>query len=169
MTTTDFFRFTIKTFGLYCFIDALFTLIPNVSYSGGFSSFSLTINTVYLVIICGIAYILLFHTDGLIKLFRLERGFDEKDIDFKDFKSEGLFKFAIIIIGLLLITNNIGQFLEYCYLAFKKEVSATGLGESEGSLLHQSLDYGWWAVSGLNILIGFIMLTNYKRISKLFT
>lgn len=168
MTTTDFFRLIIKTFGVYCFIDGLFTLIPNMSYSGGFSSFTIAINTVYLIIISVITYILLFQTDGLIKLFKLEKGFDNENIDIKEFKSVGLFKFAIIIIGLVLITNNIGQFLEYCYLAFKKEISAGGLGESEGSLLSQSLDYGWWAVTGINILIGVLLLTNYKRIAILF-
>ena len=168
MTTTDLFRLIIKSFGLYCFIDGLFTLIPSMSYSGGFSSISLAINTVYLVIICVIASILLFQTDRLIKLLRLDRGFDKTEINIKEIRAEDLFKFAIIIIGFLLITDNIGQFIEYCYLAFKKEVSANGLGESEGALLYNSLDNGWWAVSGLNILIGLTMVTAYKRITKLF-
>ncbi|MGB5821100.1 MAG: hypothetical protein WBG90_16565 [Saonia sp.] len=168
MTKTDLFRVIIKIFGVYCFIEALFRLIPNISLSNGFYSFSLMVSGIYLLITGLIAYLLLFQTDRLIKLFRLEKGFDSDKIDVKNLNSDGLFRFGLIIIGLLMIADNIAQFLNYCYLAFKKQVSSNGLGEIEGAMLDQHLDYNWWISSGLNALIGIIILTNYKRISKLF-
>lgn len=169
MTTKDFFRLIIKAFGTYCFINALFTLIPNLSYSGGFFTFHFAMNFVYFIVTGVIVYILLFQTDRTINLFRLTKGFDHEKIETKDLNANGLFKFAVILIGLLLITNNLAQFLDYCYLAFKKQVSAYGLGEIEGAMLDQHLDYNWWAISGLNILIGILMLLNYEWIAKLFT
>ncbi len=169
MTTKDFFRLIIKVLGIYCFVEALFTLIPNMSYSGGFLSFHFALNFIYLIIAGLITYILLFQTDRIIKLFRLTKGFDSNTIEIKDFNTNGLFKFAIILIGLLLIVNNLAQFIDYCYLAFKKQVSAHGLGEVEGAMLDQHLDYNWWAISGLNILIGILILMNYDWIAKIFT
>lgn len=169
MTKTDLFRAIIKIFGIYCFIEALFRLIPNISLSGGFYSFSLMVSLVYLLITVVIAFVLLFGTDRIIKLFRLEKGFDTQNIDTKNLNEEGLLKLGLIFIGLLMIADNIAQFLNYCYLVFKKQISANGLGEIDGLMLDQQLDYNWWVVSGLNVLIGVIIVINYKRISQLFT
>ncbi|MFD2099929.1 hypothetical protein [Flagellimonas iocasae] len=169
MTTKDFFRLIIKALGTYCFVDALFTLVPNMSYSSGFLSFHFAMNLIYLIVTGLITYILLFQTDRIIKLFRLTKGFDSDIIETKDLKTKGLFKFAVILIGLLLIVNNLAQFIDYCYLAFKNQVSAYGLGEVEGAMFDQHLDYNWWAISGLNILIGILMLMNYDWIAKIFT
>nr|WP_299215183.1 hypothetical protein [uncultured Allomuricauda sp.] len=168
MGKTDLFRVVIKIFGIYCFIEALFRLIPNLSYSGGFFSFSLTVSIIYLAITGLIAFFLLFQTDRIIKLFRLEKGFDSETIDVGSLNEYGLFKIALIFLGLLMIVDNIAQFLNFCYLAFKKQVSGNGLDEIDGMMLDQQLDYNWWIISGLNVLIGLIILTNYKRIAKLF-
>ena len=168
MTKTDLFRAIIKTFGIYCFIEALFRLIPNISFSGGFYSFSLMVSLVYLLITGVIAFLLLFGTDRIIKLFRLDKGFDTNNIDSSNLNEEGLLKLGLILIGLLMVADNIAQFLNNCYLLFKKQISANGLDEIDGLMLDQQLDYNWWVISGLNVLIGFIILTNYKRISSLF-
>ena len=168
MTKTDLFRVIIKIFGIYCFIDALFQMIPNLSYSGGFYSMSLKVSLIFLLVTGLIAYFLLFHTDRIIKFLQLDRGFDFDNIGIGNLKSDGLFKFALIFIGLLLVVDNVGQFLNFCYLAFKKQVSSTGLDEIDGFMLEQQLDYNWWIVSALNVVMGIIILTNYKRIAKLF-
>ena len=168
MTKTDLFRVIIKIFGVYCFIEALFRLLPNISLSNGYFSFSLMVSGIYLLITALIVYILLFQTDRLIKLLRLEKGFADDEIKTAHLKESGLFKFALIVIGLLMITNNIAEFLNFCYLAFKKQVSANGLEKMDGAMFDQQLDYNWWFIYGLNVIIGIIILTNYKRISKLF-
>lgn len=168
MTKTDLFRVIIKVFGVYCLIEALFRLIPNISLSNGFYSFSLLVSTVYLLITGLIAYLLLFQTNRIIKLLRLEKGFDSENIDTGNLNDTGLFKFGIIIIGLLMVADNIAQFLNFCYLAFKKQVSANGLDKIDGSMFDQQLDYNWWIISGVNVLVGIVILVNYKRISNLF-
>lgn len=127
------------------------------------------VSLVYLLITGAIAFLLLFGTDRIIKLFRLEQGFDTKNIDTSHLNGEGFLKLGLILIGLSMIADNIAQFLNYCYLLFKKQISANGLVEIDGLRFDQQLDYNWWVISGLNVLIGFIIVTNHKRISSLFT
>jgi hypothetical protein len=98
MTKTDLFRAIIKTFGIYCFIEALFRLIPNISFSGGFYSFSLIVSLVYLLITGAIAFLLLFGTDRIIKLFRLDKGFDTNNIDSSNLNEERLLKLGLILL-----------------------------------------------------------------------
>ena len=169
MTKKDLFRIVIKILGIYCFINALFGLIPNFFYSVGVSSMNFLINIFYFVVNGLIACLLVFQTDRIIGLFRLEKGFDTESIDARNLKSDGLFKVSLIFIGFLLITNNLAQFLDFCYLAFKKQVSADGLDGIDGAMLQQNLDYHWWVINGLNILFGILILTNYKWIVKLIT
>ncbi|WP_421805708.1 hypothetical protein [Flagellimonas sp.] len=168
MTKTDLFRVVIKIFGLYCFINALFQLLPSVSVTWGFDSFNFVFNLIYLLVMGLIAALFLSQTDRLIKLFKLEKGFDSTTIDVRNLNAHGLIKFGLVIIGLFMIVENLAPFINFCYWAFKKQVSANGLDEIGGSILDQYIDYNWWITSGLNILIGIVVTTNYKRISKLF-
>lgn len=168
MTKTDLFRVIIKMFGLYCFIEALFQFVPNLSVSWGFNSSNFVLSLIYLLSTLLIAFLLLFQTDRLIRVLRLEKGFDGKYIETKDLNTTWLFNLGLILLGLLMIVDNIAQFLNFCYLAFKKQVASNGLDEIDGAMLDLQLDYHWWIISGLNVLIGLIMLTNYKQISKLF-
>lgn len=34
-------------------------------------------------------------------------------------------------------------------------------------MLDQQIDYNWYIISGLNVLLGFIIVTNYKALAKL--
>lgn len=169
MTKTDFFRLIIKGFGTYCFINALFTLIPNMSYSGSFFSMSVIFNSFYILIISFIAYLLIFQTNRIIKLLKLDKGYDSDIIEIKNLNTTGLLKFALILVGFILITNNLAQFLNYCYLALKNQISGNRLGHIEGLMLDQQIDYNWYIISGLNVLFGFIIVTNYKPLAKLIT
>lgn len=67
-----------------------------------------------------------------------------------------------------MIVDNISQLLTFCYLAFKNQISVLGIAQTEDAVLNQYLDYNRWITSGLNVLIGIIILTNFKWISELF-
>ena len=168
MMKTDLFRVVIKIFGIYCFINFLFQLIPTYSVSWGFDSFNFFFSLIQFVTMGLITFLLLFKTDTLIKVFRIDKGFDNKVIVTKDVNAKGIFKFALIIIGLSMIVDNISQLLTFCYLAFKNQISVLGIAQTEDAVLNQYLDYNRWITSGLNVLIGIIILTNFKWISELF-
>lgn len=114
------------------------------------------------------AFLFLSQTDKLIKLFRLQKGFDSPTIEIRNLNTDGLIKFGLVIIGIFMIVENLAPFIIFCYWAFKKQVSANGLDEIEGVIFHQYIDYNWWITSGLNILIGIVITTYNKQISKLF-
>ncbi|WP_405397526.1 hypothetical protein [Maribacter sp. Asnod2-G09] len=167
MTTTDLFRVIIKIFGIYCFTTLIYGLQPRMTVNFGFDFFEFIISIIYLVVMGLIVFFFLFKTDRLIKLFRLSKGFDSQIIDIKNLNEVGLFKFGIIIIGLLMIVDNIAPFLNYCFLEFKKQVWTNKMDESSGINLGLFIDYNRWFTYGLNIFIGIIFLIANNRISKL--
>ncbi|WP_340066583.1 hypothetical protein [Ascidiimonas aurantiaca] len=164
MTPMIFFRLVIKVFGLYAFINSFYTFIPNIPYiiDLGYHLSLLGIPFLHFLI----AYLFLFQTDRIIRILRLERGFENTTISIAKPDGNDILNVAVIVIGGLLLVNNIAQFIHYCYLAFKKEVSANGLDETSGYLLDEPLDHTWWFISGANTITGFILITNYSRIAK---
>ncbi len=167
MTITDLFRVIIKIFGIYCFTTLIYRLQPRMTVNFGFDLFEFIISIIHLVLMGLIVFFFLFKTDRLIKLFRLSKGFDSQIIDMKNLNEVGLFKFGIIIIGLLMIVDNIAPFLNYCFLEFKKQVWTNKMDESSRIILNLFIDYNRWFTCGFNIFIGAIFLTNNNRISKL--
>lgn len=67
-----------------------------------------------------------------------------------------------------MVTKNIAEFINLCYLAYVKQFSGSGFELADGTTFYQKIDFNGWFVYGLNILIGILILTNYKRISRIF-
>ncbi|WP_191859492.1 hypothetical protein [Hanstruepera ponticola] len=168
MTKRDFFRIIIKLFGLYSLILTVFTYIPtNISYV------IFQFEPVVLLWIFGavaltvLVYIILIRkTDLIIDFLKLDKGFDEERIEFENFNSQKIIQLALLLIGGLLIINYLPEFLQYTYLAFKKEVSPNGLNQLEEFSFGKITDYFNWVISGINLIVGYILLTNYYQITK---
>ena len=159
MTKKDFFRILIKVFGLYSAIAAIFSVFP--------SQLSLVLYNLELL---GILYILVILTfillifiylirkpDTIIKILKLDSGFDEERIHFEKLNSKNILKIAALIIGGLLLIDNIPTFLSYTYFAFKTDISGEGLAENQKI---------YWATSFVNIVLGYLLLTNFEKISN---
>ena len=168
MTKRDFFRIIIKLFGLYSLILTVFTYIPtNISYV------TFQFEPIVLLWIFGavtltvLVYILLIRkTDLIIDFLKLDKGFDDERIEFRNFNSQKIMHLALILIGGFLIIDYLPDFLQYTYLAFKKEVSPNGLNQLEDFSFGKITDYFNWVISGMNLIVGYILLTNYDRITK---
>lgn len=171
MTKRDFFRLILKLFGLYSLILTVFSFIPsNIGY------IMYDFNWTAIVWITGMTAFILFiflglirNTDRIIEWLKMDRGFDEDRIEFGNFNAPGIVKFALIVIGGFLILDYLPDFLQYCFLAFKMKVSLNGLNELESISFGTQLDYFQWTVAGLNILMGYILLTRYERLSTWLT
>jgi hypothetical protein len=99
-------------------------------------------------------------------LVELDRGFDSDTIEFKNFNSENILKLAVIVIGGILLLKNIPAFLSHTLFAFKSSVQTDF--ESNRIIKYGELkDYIYWLTSFLNIVIGYLMLTNYNYISRI--
>jgi len=169
MTKRDFFRVIIKLFGLYSLILSVFTFIPT-SFSGLFvTNFEILYILYFLVMLCLVVALYVFlilKTDTILRVLKIDKGFDDDNIMMGNFNSEVIYKLALILLGGYLIINYTPDFLYYCYLALKKEVSQNGFSSVIDNFSYQqSVEYFKWAISGANILIGYLLLTNYLKIS----
>ena len=171
MTKRDFFIITIKIFGLYSIISALFSTLPN--------NISFVIQNIELVgiiwlaitvlIILGLFFILLKKADRISNFLKLEKGFDEDRIDFSGLKSLDIIKFVLLIIGGFLFIENIPTFLSHTLFAFKSSIPQgfDQAYENQGILKYNRLeDYIYWISSGFNLLIGYLLIVNFKKISN---
>jgi len=168
MTKRDFFRIIIKFFGLYSLILTVFSFIPsNISF------IIIDFNLMSILWIFGLTtfvillYVfLILKTDRLINLLKIDEGFDEEQIVIGNFNNQQYIKFAIIILGGLLIIDFLPTFLQYSFLAFRDKVTT-----SENTLnlfleFGTPRDYFNWIQAGINTLLGYLLITNYYKISK---
>ena len=171
MTKRDFFRIIIKLFGLYALILTIFNYIPSnlnfVTYDFSF------ISIIWVLIATGLAVLiyvfLILKTDTLIDLLKLDKGFDDDKIELVNFSSQKIIQLALLLIGGFLIIDYFPNFLNYSYLAFKAQVSFKGLNYIDELNFGRPLDYFNWAIATINIIIGYLLLTNYYKLAKWLT
>lgn len=163
MTKRDFFKIIIKLFGLYSAIIVLFSVLPqNISNI-------LTINENYLLliwiiisllIVLALCLLLLYKSDYIVDILKLDKGFDDDRIELGTLSNESIFKFALLLIGGFLVIDNLPHFLQYTFAAFKSKMP------SSGYIPQTTVNYFNWASSGINILMGYVLISNYKRIAS---
>lgn len=166
MTNRDFFRIIIKLFGLYALISAVFVYIPSsISYVFyDFEPISLLWIVGGLSLVVLIFVFLIRKTDRIIDLLKIDKGFDEERIEFGNFNVQNIVKLGLIIIGGSLIIEYFPKFLSYCFFAFKSQVSLKGL-ESMNHSFGGFRDYSNWAISVINLVLGYLLLTNFNRLA----
>lgn len=168
MTKRDFFRIIIRLFALYLILLVIFNFIPsNVSYL----TYELALWPI--LIICGSAVFmialfvfLIQKSDVIIDVLKLDKGFDDERIEFGNLSTLEIIKISLIFISGFLILDHLPEFLHYCYLGFKKEISATGLSPFEAPGLAEFWDYFRWFISGVNLLIGYLILSNLGKVAR---
>lgn len=159
MTKKDFFILIIKLYGLLLVIDTIFSALPNsVAFAIMFIDIEGILIIASAVIILVVLFILLvFKADKLVRLLKLEKGFDDDRIELGNFKSSDIIKIGTFIIGGILFIENIPSFLSHSYFAFKSEI--------------QGIDYSpsakyYWAVNGINLIIGYLLVANFDWVAK---
>ena len=160
MTKRDFFILVIKLFGLMSIVTALFSALPsNVSFALlDIDAFSLAWITVAVIMVVGLFSLLVFKSDKIVRLLKLDKGFDDDRIELANLSSEDIVKIGAFIIGGLLILDNIPAFLSHTLFAFKGSVAGQNYGTQ---------DKFYWAVSGLNLALGYLLITNYGFVARL--
>ena len=168
MTKRDFFKIIIKLFGLYSATITIFTLIPtNLSYT--ISSFEIE-NTViailssiiYAAIAIGFFLLILLKSDKIIDLLKLDKGFDDEIIKFEKFNSLNIMRLAIILIGGIMIVNNFPKVLTFSFYAFR---SAAKVSIFDNYIIDSRQSFNW-IVAGINILVGYLLMTNFSSLSN---
>ena len=163
MTKRDLFRVLIKIFGFYSGIITLFSIVPGYvsTLPNDFIPmlFLFVFGMIFLSLL--LVYVLIFKTDFIIDKLELDQGFDEDRIQFENLNNENLLKFAVLIIGGFLVLDYLPSFLNHTFQAFKTKIHST-----ENNIY--TINYFNWISSGINLVLGYLLLTNFKRIASYF-
>jgi len=161
MTKRDFFILILRLFGLYSIVTSLFTGLPSaISYA----LIDMTIGGVFwvagtVVVMVGLFLLLIFRAEAVVDKLRLDKGFDEDRIEVGGVKSEAIIKLACLLLGGSLIIHNIPAFLNHTLYALKSDI---------GGFLYDKGNQFDWAVTGVNLIVGYLLITNYHTVAKFF-
>lgn len=165
MTKKDLLRIILKIAGLYFLVTIVFYQIPSfLVFIKTVPVISLAVAFLVLLIFAAIFTALIFKPDFVIKLLKLEKGFDDNKFSAPHISLSNLIKFSIITLGLFLIIKELPQFITHLFFLFKLLVkNQNGIsGAIENSML---TDYVSWGIKILSLVIGYLMITNYSSIA----
>ncbi|SHG77861.1 hypothetical protein [Winogradskyella jejuensis] len=169
MTKRDLFRVLIKVFALYSIILTVFSWIPsNMMYSfyGNETAIILAASLIFTFLLILIYVFLIKKTDAIIDFLKIDRGFDDNELKLLDFNSKKVLMLGIILIGGYLIISELSNFIQYAFLAFKNEISRGQLYVFPNGSANDENYIFELVFSGINLLIGYLLLTNYTKVSK---
>lgn len=167
MSKKDLFKIILKLYGLYYFIE-LFIQIQSLSYYT-YTDWEGALSLIFLllpILSAFVIYILLFKPEMIIKLFKLDQGFDNNDSGNNLLNGQAVTKIALIIIAIFLIVNNLANFVSQVLYSFKASVSTNYVNDILGEFHPDPLNYNLMISSGINLIIGLLLLTNSLRLSN---
>lgn len=158
MPIRDLFLLLFKLLGLYVFIQMIFFLLPMLSIfsSAHFRWNDLALFGIALFIGVGILYILIAKSASMIGWLKLEKGFEENRIDLKNASGKQIVKIACVLIGGIMVVNNLPDLLNYLYFAFRDSVDSRPFEWSRNSLASLYI---------IKIAIGVFLVKYYERIT----
>lgn len=162
MTKRDFFRLIIKVFGLYSLVLSLFSLIPQ-----NISNFYIMKDEFWVILVVLASFLLLavffifllYKTDLIIDKLKLTDSFDDDQIIIGNLNLDSIYKFSIILIGGFMLVDNFPNLLMDLINEFK-------LRTSNYTIPNYETNYFWMGVNFLNLIIGYLLITNCKSIAK---
>ena len=167
MTPKDFFRVVIKIIGILLFIEGVVIASFN---SIQYSSFLEPISIIIYAIIVFVLFLIIFYvffvkTEILIRLFKLDMGFDEEKFNFRNIEAKYIVEISCVIIGLYFILATLPSVVYNLFEYFKGQVSVqdspfSGLNYNYGNIIY--IDY-------LTLIISVILIIQRKTISKWLT
>jgi hypothetical protein len=167
MTKKDLFKIILKLIGLFLAIEII-VQIPSFGYFIYFESNSELKWLVLTVPALSIAaaYVLLFKPIYLINLFKLDKGFENNELAISAFNGKSVTKIALVIIAVFLIASNLGDFLTQIFFSFRESVKQNSLESLLSNISPYTVDFQTMFNAGINLMVGFLLLTNNTRISN---
>jgi hypothetical protein len=167
MTKRDFFRLLIKLFGLYSMIYSTFYILPSSFhlYYGTPLSGIIYIIVVLLTIIL-LFSLLIFKTDAVINLLKLDKGYDSDTIEISNFNPLSIVMLASLIFGGIILIRNIPSFLIHLYIVLKNIV---GQPVDAPFIPPGRLYYLDLIKNTLLIFLGYLLVTRFTWLAKALT
>jgi hypothetical protein len=108
----------------------------------------------------------LFKPIYLINLFKLDKGFENNELAISAFNGKSVTKIALVIIAVFLIASNLGDFLTQIFFSFRESVKQNSLESLLSNISPYTVDFQTMFNAGINLMVGFLLLTNNTRISN---
>ena len=161
MTKKDLFILLLKIFGLSSILAALSSgLLASLSTAMMYGDFlSIVIIILASLLVIALFVLLVFYAPKIVSLLRLEKGFEEDRIELGQLESSHILKLGTFIIGGLSFINYFPDFISRSIHLFKL---------SQMRLEYTEIDYLGWMISGISLLVGYLLMTNYSRIARFF-
>jgi hypothetical protein len=168
MTKNDLFRLIIKIFGLYSVITVIFSAFPsNITFVlSNIDLFGILWLVGSLLIVVFLFLFLIYKPDKIIYWLKLDKGFDDDRFEFQNFNQSTILKLAFIVIGGVIMINNVPVFLSHIFFAFTSSFGPD-LMNRKVIITSTSKDGIYLVSSTINIIIGYFMVTNYNYFSKI--
>lgn len=164
MTKKDFFRVIIKLFGLYWLINTVFSLSQIFYFASNYNydKVGLLFSIFVLLFAIFVFALLILGADKIISWLKLDKGFDDDKFEIYQFNVELILILAMMLIGGMLILDNIPILINQVYMTIKSQVSPEGdiMALNGYSTYHL-------AVSFIKIVLGYLLITNYNVVGKL--
>ena len=151
----------IKLFGLYQFLLLIFTSLPRnlqLLFNDFFSISSIITLILITLFILAVYYVFVKKPDLIIDFFKLDKGFDNNEIEVSNLNSDTILQIGMVLIGGFLIVDNFSYFISSFITYFKISYMSENL---ESLKIFESLILG-----GANLIIGFCLIIYRKQIAK---
>lgn len=162
MQINTFWKILLKIVGIWLLFSCI-SIIPQFYSTLSFTNGNLNTETLmmiwFMLVVSIVIYILiirlfLFKTEWLVEKLKLERNFKEEKIDL-NIKSLTVLTIAIIVIGGLMIAESLPNFCSGLFNFLQQK-----------TLFKDYPDSHWLIYHFLKIIIGYLLLTNGKRLAK---
>lgn len=170
MTKRDLFRILIKVIALYYLINMPAYLLKNLTflfegfYGSSLEMFSYSAYTILSsAIIVGVLLFLVFCGDSLINLFKLDKSFDDDHINLTKITSSQVLEIGVVLIGGFTAIMAFPNFLYYGFDILREFFYSRGVYDAPANWQGQ-----YFAIALIQMILGVILLSNYRRISRYF-
>ena len=101
---------------------------------------------------------LVFYADTVVQLLKLDRNFDDDRVEIGNLNLNNILILAVVIIGGFLILDNIAALASRSFYMFQKLQMGISISYFDKTSL---------VISAINVIIGYILITNYKSVAKI--
>lgn len=159
MTKKDFFIIIIRLFGLYALINVLFDILPiNFIYLWEIKSYLIIILSILSILIpIGFFLLLINRTDQIVKILNLDKGFDSDGINLENIDAHTILKIALIIIGGLLLIENLPILIKNVASGFEIRIN--------GGDAIKHIKYNW-IVAFIKLILGYLFIFHSNWVAK---
>lgn len=167
MTKKDLFRIIIKLFGLYTLVGVLAALPEAIfSYFFGYDLTYAVVALITLIFLLMVLYILLVKTDAIIRLLKLDKGFDDERVEASQFSAESIVKLGLIIISLYFIIVSFPDILTNLFYIFKNSFPQNEMDGLTDLYFPTKVDYYVLTNATLKLFMGVILIMNKNKLAR---